>query len=417
MLILDYLHKDLRSHTDLSADATVYLRKGAGRELKAGGPWLYKNEIGRIEGTFENGDILRIRDFDGYFLGYGFINLNSMIQLRLLSRREDHPVTPAFLAERARACWEYRKKASDPLCCRLVFGEADFLPGLTVDKYNDILVVESLALGMEKLKETILSALLQALAADGYPVRGIYERSDAPVREKEGLSRFKGFLSEAFDPQVEIRENGVRFLIHVDEGQKTGFFLDQKQNRASIRPFARGAEVLDLFTHTGSFALNAALAGASHVTALDASAFAVEQAKTNASLNGMLERMDFVVADAFSWCSDAIAAGRTYDLVILDPPAFTKDRQSVKAAYRGYADINQKGLRLVRDRGYFATCSCSHFMQPEMLMSAIQEAARSAHKRLRQISYSQQAPDHPVLWASESSAYLKFFIFQIVDER
>ena len=398
--------------------ACVILKKGEGRTLKGGGLWVYDNEIARTEGEFENGDIVRILDFDGYFLGYGYINTRSSITCRLMSRREDHSVCEDLIRRRVKDAWEYRKAVmaesgdKDPLgCCRLIFGEADFLPGLTVDKYEDILVVESLALGIDRLKGYILAALVTVLAEDGIAVRGIYERSDAKVRELEGMPREKGFLTAPFDTKIQIVENGVRYIVDVENGQKTGFFLDQKDNRRAIHRLCGGAKVLDCFTHTGSFALNAAIAGASSVVAVDASDLAVEQAEENARLNGLEDRVSFLCRDVFALLPELIEKGEQYDVVILDPPAFTKSRNSIKAAARGYREINLRGMKLVKNGGFLVTCSCSHFMDPELFRKTIGEAARDAHRRLRT-----QAPDHPILWSSDESYYLKFYIFQVVEE-
>lgn len=410
---MDY---DLNDETDLSVRATAYVRQKEGRFFKAGGLWIYDNEIDRVEGSFEDGDILTVRDFDGYFLGYGFINRRSAIRIRMLSRREDEIITNAFLTGRVRAAWEYRKKVIDTSSCRVVFGEADFLPGITIDKYEDILVIESLALGTDRLKGLILEALCTVLAADGIQIRGIYERSDAKVREKEGLPRTCGFLTAPFDTKVKIRENGVQYYVDVENGQKTGFFLDQKENRKAIWRLCPGADVLDFFTHTGSFGLNAAMAGAAHVLSVDSSALAIEQAKENAALNGLSDRIDYQVADVFALLPELEAQGRQADVVILDPPAFTKSRSSIRAAVRGYREINLRGMRLTRNGGFLVTCSCSHFMDPELFRKTIGEAAHDAHVRLRQVEFRTQAPDHPILWNSEESYYLKFYIFQVVRE-
>lgn len=410
---MDY---DLNDETDLSVRATAYVRQKEGRFFKAGGLWIYDNEIDRVEGSFEDGDILTVRDFDGYFLGYGFINRRSAIRIRMLSRREDEIITNAFLTGRVRAAWEYRKKVIDTSSCRVVFGEADFLPGITIDKYEDILVIESLALGTDRLKGLILEALCSVLAADGIRVRGIYERSDAKIREKEGLPRTSGFLTAPFDTKVKIRENGVQYYVDVENGQKTGFFLDQKENRKAIWRLCPGADVLDFFTHTGSFGLNAAMAGAAHVLSVDSSELAIEQAKENAALNGLSDRIDYQVADVFALLPELEAQGRQADVVILDPPAFTKSRSSIKAAVRGYREINLRGMRLTRNSGFLVTCSCSHFMDPELFRKTIGEAAHDAHVRLRQVEFRTQAPDHPILWNSEESYYLKFYIFQVVRE-
>ena len=417
MTIQDYLTYNTDSEDSLVRNATVTIRKREAREFKAGGAWIYDNEIASVSGDYEDGDILRVEDFDGYFLGYGFINSSSTIRVRMLSRKEADVITPAFLRGRVRSAWNYRKSVIDTSSCRVIFGEADFLPGLTVDKYEDVLVVESLALGTERLKTLLLASLVQVLQEDGITIRGIYERSDAKVREKEGLTRTSGFLSEQFDTNVAITENGVKYIVDVKDGQKTGFFLDQKLNRKSIWPICRGAKVLDCFTHTGSFGLNAAAAGAAHVTSIDASALAIDQAKENARLNGFEDRIDYVVGDVFDYLPAQREAGNLYDVVILDPPAFTKSRNSVKAAASGYREINRQGMLLVKDGGYLATCSCSHFMTAELFQQAIAQAARDAHKRLRQVEFRQQAPDHPILWANDASYYLKFIIFQVVDEK
>lgn len=430
MTINDYLRYDITATTNLCSEATAILKKGEGRALKRGGLWIYDNEIADIRGSFENGAILSVADFDGYFLGYGFINTESTIRIRMLSRRQEDVITPVFLASRVRRAWEYRRKVIDTSSCRLIFGEADFLPGLTVDKYEDVLVVESLALGIDRLKKLLLAALIQTLSEDGIAIRGIYERSDAKVREKEGMERCKGFLSEPFDTVVPITENGVHYLVDVENGQKTGFFLDQKENRRAIWRVCRGATVLDCFTHTGSFALNAALAGAAEVTAVDASELAIRQAAENAARNQFMPiteelpeinmsspsgtRLHLLVRDVFELLPELEQAGQQYDVVILDPPAFTKARNSVKAASRGYREINRRGMTLVRDGGFLATCSCSHFMEPELFRQAIESAAKDAHVRLRQIEFRTQAPDHPILWSSEESYYLKFYLFQVI---
>lgn len=395
----------------------VTLKKGEGRTLKAGGAWVYDNEIDTILGSFENGDIVTVHDFDGYFMGYGFINTNSKITVRIMSRHKEHPVTEEFLRERVRAAWEYRKQVIDTSSCRIIFGEADWLPGLVVDKFSDVLVVESLALGIDRLKPLILDALVEILKEDGIAIRGIYERSDAKVREQEGLPRYKGFIGEPFDTKVEIVENGVKYVVDVQDGQKTGFFLDQKNNRAAIQKLCKDKKVLDCFTHTGSFALNAGIAGASSVLGVDASELGVRQAQENARLNHLEDRVTFRCADVFDLLPSLEEQGEKFDVVILDPPAFTKSRQATKNAVKGYREINLRGLKLVKDGGFLATCSCSHFMDPELFAKTIREAARGAHKRLRQVEFHTQAPDHPILWAAEESYYLKFYVFQVCEER
>ncbi len=395
----------------------VTLKKGEGRTLKAGGAWVYDNEIDSIMGSFENGDIVTVHDFDGYFLGYGFINTKSKITVRILSRKKDTVIDDVFLEERVQAAWDYRKQVIDTGSCRLIFGEADFLPGIVIDKFSDVLVVESLALGIDKLKLQILEAVKRVLAKDGMTIRGIYERSDAKVREQEGMERYKGFIGEPFDTRVEIVENGVKYIVDVEDGQKTGFFLDQKKNRAAMHSVCKGKRVLDCFTHTGSFALNAGIAGATEVIGVDASELGVEQARKNARLNGLEDKVSFVCADVFDFLPALEEKGEKFDVVILDPPAFTKSRNSIKNAVKGYREINVRGMKLVKNGGFLATCSCSHFMDPELFHKTIMEAARGAHKRLRQVEFRTQAPDHPILWAADSSYYLKFYIFQVVDER
>ena len=397
--------------------AVVTLKKGEGRMLKSGGLWIFDNEIASVMGSFENGDVVIVRDFDGYPLGRGFINENSKIRVRMMTRNKDQEVDEAFLEMRVRDAWEYRKKTVDTSSCRVIFGEADFLPGLVADKFSDVLVVQSLALGIDRMKETIVALLKKVLQEDGVSVRGVYERSDAKVREQEGMERTKGFIGEPFDTEVEIVENGVHYLVDVKDGQKTGFFLDQKYNRLAIQRLCRDARVLDCFTHTGSFALNAGIAGAREVTGVDASELGVEQAGKNAKLNHLEDRVKFICEDVFELLPRLEEQGEKYDVVILDPPAFTKSRNSVKNAVKGYREINRRAMKLVKDGGYLATCSCSHFMTYELFTKTIHQAAQNVHKRLRQVEYRTQAPDHPILWAAEESYYLKFYIFQVCDEK
>ncbi len=397
--------------------AAVILKKGEGRTLKAGGAWIFDNEIDKVEGTPEDGSLVEVRDFDGYGMGTGFCNSRSKIRVRMMSRKAGQPIDRDFLRMRVQNAWDYRKKTVDTSSCRIIFGEADFLPGLVVDKFSDVLVVQSLALGIDRMKEEILSLLVEVLRADGVEIRGIYERSDAKVREQEGLPRQKGFIGAEFPTRVQIVENGVRYEVDVEDGQKTGFFLDQKYNRLAIQRLCRDARVLDCFTHTGSFALNAGIAGASSVLGVDASQLAVDQARINAELNGLSDRVQFQCADVFDLLPELERQGEQFDVVILDPPAFAKSRASVKNATRGYRDINLRGMKLVRDGGYLATCSCSHFMTYELFTQTIAQAARSAHVRLRQVEYRTQAPDHPILWAADESYYLKFYIFQVCREK
>ncbi len=394
--------------------ATVVLRRREGRLLKSGGLWIFDNEIAEIRGNFLNGDLVRVEDFDGYPLGTGFINMHSKIRVRMMTRDADAVIDDAFLKKRAADAWQYRKKTVDTSSCRVIFGEADYLPGLTVDKYEDILVVESLALGMDRMKERILGLLKEVLAADGVIIRGIYERSDAKERLKEGMERKKGFIGDPFDTEVPITENGVRYLVDVKDGQKTGFFLDQKYNRLVIQGLAAGGDVLDCFTHTGSFALNAALR-ARHVTGVDASDRAVEMARRNADLNGFTNT-EFLKADVLDLLPQLASEGRQFDLVILDPPAFAKSKANVKNAVRGYTAINRDGMKLVKPGGFLATCSCSHFMTRELFEDMLKHAAGDAHIRFRLAEARAQAPDHPVMWTAGESYYLKFYILQVMED-
>ena len=397
--------------------AIVTLKKGEGRTNKAGGAWIIDNEIDTITGRFKNGEVVTVHDFDGYPMGKGFINQNSKIRIRMMTRKPDQEIDESFLKMRVKNAWEYRKTTVDTSSCRIIFGEADFLPGLVIDKYEDVLVVECLALGMEQFKEIIVNFLKEILAEDGIKIRGVYERSDANERTKEGLSKVKGFIGDAFDTNVEIVENSVHYMVDVANGQKTGFFLDQKYNRLAMQRICKGKKVLDCFTHMGTFALNAGIAGAADVTGLDISEYAVSQAEANARLNHLENTVHFRQANVLDELPKLAQAGEKYDVVILDPPAFTKSREATKNAIKGYREINMKGLKLVKDGGYLATCSCSHFMTQELLAKTVKEAAKATHKRLRQVEFRTQAPDHPILWAADESYYLKFFIFQVVDEK
>lgn len=431
------------------SETILTLKKGEGRTIKAGGAWIFDNEIDTIAGSFTNGDVITIRDFDGYPMGKGFINQNSKIRVRMLSRKADQVIDRDFFRMRVKNAWEYRKtvvmSTDDLNCCRLIFGEADWLPGLVVDKYSDVLVVECLALGMDRLKSIVLEELVKILEADGHTVRGIYERSDAPVRKKEGMQPFKGFLYSKeksgsgdflnggeFETDIEIVENGVHYMVDVVNGQKTGFFLDQKYNRLAMQRIcgnlASGLhnsdiKILDCFTHMGTFALNMGLAlknagyDKAAVTGLDISDYAVAQATNNAKRNELDKIVDFRAANVLDELPRLLEAGEKYDVVVLDPPAFTKSREATRNAIKGYREINMKGLKLVKDGGYLATCSCSHFMTQDLFIKTIGEAAKSAHKRLRQIEFRTQAADHPILWSADESYYLKFLIFQVVEEK
>ena len=399
------------------SEAIVTLKKGEGRTIKAGGMWIFDNEIESIMGSFTDGDIVVIHDFDGYPMGKGFINRNSRIEVRLLTRNSKQEIDGEFLKQRVKDAWEYRKKTVDTSSCRVIFGEADFLPGLVIDKFSDVLVVESLALGIDRFKLQIVDLLKEILAEDGIKIKGVYERSDAKVRLNEGMERVKGFIGEEFDTNVEITENGVKYIVDVKDGQKTGFFLDQKYNRLAIQKLCRGARVLDCFTHTGSFALNAGIAGAREVIGVDASQLAVDQATENAKLNGLENVVSFRCEDVFELLPKLETEGEKFDVVILDPPAFTKSRSSIKNAIKGYREINLRAMKLVKNGGFLATCSCSHFMSYDLFTETINQAARNVHKRLRQVEFRTQAPDHPILWAADESYYLKFYIFQVCEEK
>lgn len=392
------------------------LKKGEGRMLKAGGLWVFDNEIASVTEDAVNGQLIRVEDFDGYPMGTGFYNDNSKITIRMMSRQKDTVIDEDFLRARVEAAWNYRKRTVDTSSCRVIFGEADFLPGLVVDKFSDVLVVQSLAMGIDRMKETIIRLLVETLEKDGISIRGVYERSDAKVRKQEGMLPVKGFLSEPFDTKVQIVENGVKYIVDVEDGQKTGFFLDQKYNRLSIHKICQGMDVLDCFTHTGSFALNAGIAGAKSVLGIDASQLAVDQATENAKLNGLQEVVKFQCEDVFELLPRLETEGRKFDVIILDPPAFTKSRNSVKNAVKGYREINLRAMKLLKDGGFLATCSCSHFMTYELFTQTIGQAAKNVHKRLRQVEYRHQAPDHPILWAADESYYLKFYIFQVCNQ-
>ncbi|MGN0136322.1 class I SAM-dependent methyltransferase [Anaerotignum sp.] len=392
------------------------LKKGEGRMLKAGGLWIFDNEIASVTEDAINGELIRVEDFDSYPMGTGFYNNHSKITIRMMSRQKDTVIDEDFLRARVEAAWNYRKRTVDTSSCRVIFGEADFLPGLVVDKFSDVLVVQSLAMGIDRMKETILRLLVETLEKDGISIRGIYERSDAKVRKQEGMLPVKGFLSEPFDTKVQIVENGVKYIVDVEDGQKTGFFLDQKYNRLSIHKICQGMDVLDCFTHTGSFALNAGIAGAKSVLGIDASQLAVDQATENAKLNGLQDVVKFQCEDVFELLPRLEAEGKKFDVIILDPPAFTKSRNSVKNAVKGYREINLRAMKLLKDGGFLATCSCSHFMTYELFTQTIGQAAKNVHKRLRQVEYRHQAPDHPILWAADESYYLKFYIFQVCNQ-
>ena len=396
--------------------------KGA-RWVEGGHPWIYAAEVLRTPEGLENGALADAVSEKGKYLGTGFFSRESKIRLRLVSRNANDRFDPAFWKRRLQYAWNYRKTvmgAQDLSCCRVIFGEADGFPGLTVDRFGPLLVTQTLSVGIERIKGMLFPLLVRVLEEDGQEITGLFERNDVAIRALEGLEQNKGWfplegkpLPES--PVTEICENGVRYRVDVVNGQKTGFFLDQKYNRLAVARLARGKRVLDCFTHTGSFALNAALGGAEHVTAVDVSASAIEMAKDNAARNGLLDRMDFVVEDVFDLLPRLEGEKpKPYDFIILDPPAFTKSRKTVRSAERGYKEINLRALRLLPRGGYFATASCSHFMPSELFEKMLRAAARDAGVELRQIEARQQAPDHPILWNVPETDYLKFYLFQVV---
>lgn len=396
------------------------------RAIVDGHPWVYEGEVVSVSGTPEDGGLVDVVSKKGSWLGCGFCNSASKIRVRLVTRNaNDDPAGDAFWERRLRYAWDYRKTVmgeTDSRCCRIIFGEADGFPGLTVDRFERVLVAQVLSLGMERIKERVLPLLVRILREDGQVIRGVYERNDAALRTLEGMAQGKGWLvlpGEAVPEGTaeDITENGIRYTVDFENGQKTGFFLDQKYNRLAIQPLARGGRALDCFTHTGAFALNAAKGGAAEVLGVDASETGVLQARENAALNGMDGQVGFACRDVFDLLPELERRDERFDLVILDPPAFTKSRASVKKAVRGYREINRRGIALVRDGGYLATCSCSHFMTPELFAQTVGEAARDARRRLRQVEYRTQSPDHPILWGADESYYLKFYIFQVCDDR
>ena len=389
------------------------------RWVEQGHPWIYEAKVVRAEGDFENGCLVDAVSEKGKYLGTGFLSLNSKIRIRLISRNANDKFDEAFWRRRIGYAWDYRKTvmAGDLNCCRVIFGEADGFPGLTVDKFADILVTQTLSIGMEKLKPVLFPLIAEILRADGHEISGIFERNDVKIRELEGLAQGKGWFGDEHPDScvTEICENGVYYSVDVENGQKTGFFLDQKYNRLAVARLAKGKRVLDCFTHTGSFALNAAMGGAEHVTAVDVSESAIEMARKNAERNGLSERMDFIAANVFDLLPELEAKGRKpFDFIILDPPAFTKSRKTVHSAERGYKEINLRALRLLPRGGYFATASCSHFMPSELFVKMLRSAALDAGVELRQIEARQQSPDHPMLWNVPETDYLKFYIFQVV---
>lgn len=400
----------------------VFITQKAKRNIQNGHPWIYGEEIINIDREPNNGELVDVFAKNS-FMGTGFYNSNSKITVRLISRNANDIFDERFWHRRVEYAVRYRKTVmpgDDFKCCRLIHGEADQMPGLTVDRYESILSVQITCLGMELIKDTIYRALLDVLTEMGESITGIFERNDINLRKKEGLEEYKGWYH--FDdkplpesPIIEICENGIRYLVDVENGQKTGFFLDQKYNRAAVAKIAKGKRVLDCFTHTGSFGLNAAMGGAEHVTCVDVSQSAIEMAKENAIRNGLDGKMDFICEDVFDLLTRLVEEKcNDYNFIILDPPAFTKSRNTVKSAARGYKEINLKAMKLLPRGGYLATCSCSHFMTDELFKEVLVSAAKDANVSLRQIEYRQQAPDHPILWNVPETDYLKFYIFQVV---
>ena len=394
--------------------------KGA-RWVGEGHPWIYASDV-RAEEPCENGALADAVSEKGRYLGTGFYSRQSKIRVRLLSRNANERFDEAFWRRRLRYAWDYRKAVmgEDLDCCRVVFGEADGFPGLTVDRFHDLLVTQTLSVGIENIKTMLFPALVEMLRDDGHRIRGLFERNDVAIRALEGMEQGKGWfalpgLPAPGSPVTEICENGIFYAVDVENGQKTGFFLDQKYNRLAVARLAKGRRVLDCFTHTGSFALNAARGGAAHVTAVDVSEAAIAMARRNAERNGLSERMDFLTADVFDLLPELEKQGKApYDFIILDPPAFTKSRKTVGSAERGYREINGRALRLLPRGGYSATASCSHFMEDGLFRKMLREAARDAGVELRQIEARQQAPDHPILWNVPETDYLKFYLFQVV---
>lgn len=388
--------------------ATVTLRKTRETRVRGGHPWIYASEIEKVEGSFENGDIVDVQDFRGKFIGRGFYNPLSQISLRILTRN-DEPCDRAFFARRIQDAWDYRKLVCDPDSCRLIYSESDFLPGLVVDKYADVLVLQSLSLGIERIKDMIADLLMEIVK----PV-GIWERSDVPVRRLEGMEQTTGLLRGEVPDLVEMKENGIIFGVDVKNGQKTGFFLDQKENRAAIKPFCRNAKVLDCFCHNGSFSLHAAAFGAREVLGVDISEEALAVARENAARNH-LENVRFEAHNCFDLLRELTDANEKFDLVILDPPAFTKNKAALQSALRGYKEINLRGLKLVRPGGFLVTCSCSQHVLTDMFQDMVNQAARDAKKRIRLVEYRTQGHDHPLLPQSIETKYLKCIILQVME--
>ena len=389
----------------------VYLKKNEGRIISSGGLWVFDNEIDHIDGTYNNGDIVEVYSYKQDFIGKGYINDNSKIRIRLLTRNSNEVIDEAFFKQRILDAWNYRKKVVETDCCRVVFSESDRLPGLIIDKFEDVLVFEIDTLGMDVRKDLLVKVTKQIFEEDGIKLKGIYERSDTKVRELEGLERVKGFLSQEFDTNIEVIENGVKLHVNIADGQKTGYFLDQKYNHLAIRGICKDKKVLDCCTHTGGFALSAAVV-AKDVTGIDASDLAIKQAEENARLNNF-DNCKFEVADVFDYLIEKENEKELYDVVILDPPAFTKSKNSVKNAAKGYREINYRAMKIIKPGGFLVTCSCSEYMPKDLFTKLILDSANSAHKRLRLVESRFQGADHPIILGNNVSEYLKCMIFQV----
>jgi 23S rRNA (cytosine1962-C5)-methyltransferase len=387
----------------------VYLNRKISRRVENGHPWIFANEIHRVEGDPAPGDITDVYTFDKKFIGRGYNNPKSQIQVRLLTRERSEAIDESFFYGRITEAWMYRQKLGYTENCRLVFGEADYVPGLIIDKFNDYFVIQTLALGIDRWKSVIVKVLEQV-----FQPKGIYERNDVPVRELEGLPQQKGFLSAPFDTGIRIRENGLQMQVDIENGQKTGYFLDQHDNRRAIQHIVKGGDVLGAFCYTGSFETHAAYYGAKSVLGLDISENAVTQARRNAELNGLSAVCRYEAVNAFDALKQWSKEGRTYDVVMLDPPAFTKNREAVQKAVTGYKEINLRGMKMVRPGGFLVTSSCTNLVQPELFLETIQAAAKDARRKLRQVTFRAQASDHPIISGWENTNYLKFLIVQVL---
>ncbi|MDO6435090.1 class I SAM-dependent rRNA methyltransferase [Flavitalea sp. BT771] len=387
----------------------VYLKKKISRRIESGHPWIFGNEVNTVEGDAAGGETVEVYTHDKKFVGKGYINPQSQILVRLLTREKSEIIDEGFFYGRIKEAWAYRQKLGYTENCRLIFGEADFMPALIIDKFNDYFVLQTLALGMDRWKPAIVKALEQLFSP-----KGIYERNDVPVRELEGMPQQKGFLSAPFDTQIIIRENGLQMHVDIENGQKTGYFLDQQDNRRAIRHIVKGADVLGAFCYTGSFETHAGWYGARSVLGLDISENAVAQARRNAELNGLDKICRYEAVNAFDVLKQWSKEGRQYDVVMLDPPAFTKSRETIQKAITGYKEINLRGMKLVKKGGFLVTSSCTNLVQPELFLETIQMAAKDARRKLRQVTFQAQASDHPIIEGWENTNYLKFLIVQVL---